>query len=252
MNGARPRNQLLAALPAAVRERLAPQLEWVALAPGQVLHQAGTRLRYVFFPVDAIVAVLHELGNGAASEVFLVGNEGIVGVTAFLGGDHGLNESIVLGAGFAYRMPAARFVAEFQGDSAVFGATLRYTQARITQLALTVACNRHHSIRQQLSRWLLLYLDRVPGNRLDLTQDVIARMLGVRREGVTDAANELRRGRIIDYQRGHITVLDRPRLETLTCECYRVVRRETDRLLPWTPHGVPAAGAGAVRPDAVS
>jgi len=228
---AQPCNHLLAALPAEAKERLAPYLERVALPPGRILQVAGDTVRYVHFPVDAVVGVLHELEDGAMQGIFLVGNEGMVGVSSYLGGRSSLNEALVLSPGCAYRILASRFVDEFKSDSAVQRVTLRYILARLSQLALTVACTRHHSIRQQLSRWLLLCMDRRSGNRLDLTQELIAQMLGVRRGGVTDAANELRELRVIDYQRGHITVLDRSRLEGLACECYGVVRRETDRLL---------------------
>lgn len=232
MNIEMPMNHLLAALPAGVIKRLEPDMEFVALAAGEIL-LVGDSEHYIHFPADAIIGVLQVLANGTAGGVFLVGNEGMVGVSYCLGAESSPNRAIVLGPGWAYRIPASRILDEFRHDSSLFQLTLRYTQTRIAQAAATLSCNRYHSIRQQLSRFLLMYMDRLPGNRLSVTQEVIAQWLGVRRESVTDAANELRKLRVIDYQRGHITVLDKPRLETLTCECYSSVRQETHRVLAW-------------------
>jgi CRP-like cAMP-binding protein len=227
-----PLNHLLAALPAGVKKRLEPHMEYVALAGGEIL-LVGDSEHYIHFPADAIIGVLQVLANGTADGVFLVGNEGMVGVSYCLGAESSPNRAIVLGPGWTYRIPASRILDEFRHDSSLLKLTLRYTQTRIAQAAATLACNRHHSIRQQLSRFLLMYMDRLPGDQLSVTQEVIAQWLGVRRESVSEAANELRKLRVIDYQRGHITVLHKPRLEMLTCECYSSVRQETLRVLAW-------------------
>jgi CRP-like cAMP-binding protein len=232
MNIQTPANHLLAALPDEVKKRLAPHMELIAMPLGHWL-LVGKPVPYIHFPAGAIIGVLQVLRNGAADGVFLVGNEGMVGVSYCLGAEISPNRAIVLRPGWAYRIPVSRILDEFRFDRALLTLTMRYTQSRIAQAAATLICNRHHSIRQQLSRFLLMYMDRVPGNRLSVTQEVIAQWLGVRRESVTEAANELRKIRVIDYQRGHITVLDKPRLEALTCECFGMVRQETHRVLAW-------------------
>lgn len=230
-------NYLLAALPAPVRERLLPHLEQVALPLGKVLYESGDRLEQVYFPIDAIVSLLYVMENGASAEICVVGNEGLVGIAVFMGGESTPNRAVVQSAGVALRLPGQRLKDEFHRHGELLLLMLRYTQSLITQMAQTAVCNRHHSIDQQLCRWLLLSLDRLAGNELNMTQELIANMLGVRREGVTDAAGKLQRLGVIEYSRGHIKVLDRPRLEQLSCECYAVVRRETDRLLPYLPSG---------------
>lgn len=229
-------NQLLAALPNEVQQRLFPHLEPVSLPLGKVLYESGSRLRYVYFPTDAIVSLLYVMQNGASAEISVVGNEGIVGIAVFMGGDSTPSRAIVQSAGNGYRLLSTLFKEEFTRDADTRLLMLRYTQALITQMAQTAVCNRHHSVDQQLCRWLLLSLDRLPDNNLTMTQELIANMLGVRREGVTIAANKLQKLGVIEYHRGHITVLDRPRLEELSCECYAVVKKETDRLQPG-PHG---------------
>ncbi|GHA12743.1 Crp/Fnr family transcriptional regulator [Oceanisphaera arctica] len=229
-------NRLLAALPNAVQQRLFPYLEPMSLPLGEVLYESGSRLRYVYFPTDAIVSLLYVMKNGASAEISVVGNEGIVGIAVFMGGDSTPSRAIVQSAGNGYRLISSRFKEEFLRDADTRLLMLRYTQALITQMAQTAVCNRHHSVDQQLCRWLLLSLDRLPDNSLTMTQELIANMLGVRREGVTIAAHKLQQLGIIEYHRGHITVLDRVRLEQLSCECYAVVKKETDRLQP-SPHG---------------
>jgi CRP-like cAMP-binding protein len=227
-------NSLLAALPEAVRERLAPDLKLVNMPLGKVLYESGDKLRHVYFPTESIVSLLYVMENGASAEISVVGNDGIVGVALFMGGQSTPSRAIVQSAGHAFRMPGQALMAEFDRHAEFQTLMLRYTQALITQMAQTAVCNRHHTIDQQLCRWLLLSLDRLPDNRLVMTQELIANMLGVRREGVTEAAGKLQAQGIIEYQRGHITVLDRPALEGLCCECYAVVKKETDRLLPHT------------------
>ena len=229
-------NQLLAALPHVVQQRLFPHLEPVALPLGTVLYESGNRLRYVYFPIDAIVSLLYVMKNGASAEISVVGNEGMVGIAAFMGGDSTPSRAIVQSAGSGYRLTSSRFKEEFTDDADTRLLMLRYIQALITQMAQTAVCNRHHSVDQQLCRWLLLSLDRLPDNCLTMTQELIANMLGVRREGVTIAAGKLQQLGVIEYHRGHITVLDRAKLELLSCECYAVVKQETDRLQP-SPHG---------------
>ena len=228
-------NHLLAALPAAVQARLAPHLEAVSLPLGHVLHESGDTLRHAYFPIDLIVSLLYVTENGASAEIAVVGNEGLVGVALFMGGESTPNRAIVQSAGSAYRLSAEVLKAEFHLHTEMLKLILRYTQSLITQMAQTAVCNRHHSIDQQLCRWLLLSLDRLLDNRLCMTQELIANMLGVRREGVTEAARKLQKRGVIEYSRGRITVLDRPLLETLSCECYAVVKAETDRLLPYVP-----------------
>ena len=225
-------NHLLAVLPAADRERLFPNLELVPLPLGEVLYESGSRLSHVYFPTDSIVSLLYVMEDGASAEIAVVGNEGIVGVSLFMGGETTPSRAVVQSAGHAYRLKAQLLKQEFNRSGAVMHLLLRYTQALITQMAQTAVCNRHHSVDQQLCRWLLLSLDRLPSNELAMTQELIANMLGVRREGVTEAAGNLHSAGLIEYHRGHITVLDRPGLEARSCECYAVVKKEFDRLLP--------------------
>lgn len=236
-------NRLLAALPAGERERLLPALNQVYLPLGSVLYEARDSLHHVHFPTNCIVSLLHELHDGASAGIAAIGNEGAIGVELFMGGDSMTNRAVVQNAGFAYRMPAAQFKQEFQHHDVLFCLLLRYTQALITQVAQTVVCNRHHPLDQRLCRWLAETLDRMSSNKLTMTQDLIANILGVRREGITMAARKLVRQDIISYRRGQITVLDRPRLEELSCECYGIVKKETDRLLPRTPQTAPAGTA---------
>jgi len=224
-------NHLLAALPAADYERLQPDLERVPLPLGMAVYESGAKLDYVYFPTDCIVSLLYVMKSGASAEIAVVGYEGLVGVALFMGGESTPSRAVVQSAGHAYRLPSKILKREFE-QSGLQHLLLRYTQALITQMAQTAVCNRHHSVEQQLSRWLLLSLDRLPSNELQMTQELIANMLGVRREGVTEAAVKLQTAGLIQYNRGHIKVLDRPKLEERVCECYAVVKRETDRLLP--------------------
>jgi CRP-like cAMP-binding protein len=226
-------NHLLAALLVEVQDRLFPYVELVKLELGQVIYEAGTQLDYVYFPTDSIVSLLYVMESGASAEISVVGNEGLVGIALFMGGDSTSSRAVVQSAGHAYRLKSALLTEEFDRHGHFLVLLLRYTQSLITQMAQTAVCNRHHSIDQQLCRLLLLSLDRLPDNHVIMTQELIANMMGVRREGVTAAAGKLQKLGIIDYHRGHITVLDRPKLEQLSCECYAVVRRETDRLLPY-------------------
>jgi len=226
-------NHLLAALPDEVQQRLFAHLEPVTLALGEVLYESGDAMRNVYFPTNAIVSLLYVMENGASAEISVVGNDGLIGVSVFMGGESTPSRAVVQSAGQAFRLAAQRLKDEFGRHGEMLHLMLRYTQALITQMAQTAVCNRHHAIEQQLCRWLLLSLDRLPGNKLLMTQELIANMLGVRREGVTDAAGKLQRLGVIEYSRGHITVLDRLKLETLSCECYAVVKKETDRLLPY-------------------
>ncbi len=225
-------NRLLAVLPAAERERLNPHLEPVAMTLGAVVYESGSRLEYVYFPTTSIVSLLYVMADGASAEIAVVGNEGMVGVAVFMGGETTPSRAIVQSAGSAYRLPGHSMKEEFVRGGAMQHLLLRYTQALLTQMAQTAVCNRHHSVDQQLCRWLLLSLDRLPSNKLSMTQELIANMLGVRREGVTEAAGKLQSAGLIQYSRGRITVLDRPGLEARACECYGVVKRESDRLLP--------------------
>jgi len=225
-------NHILEALPPAERDRLFPHLTLISLPLGSVLYEAGDTQRYIYFPVDAIISLLYVLKDGASAEIAVVGNEGAIGVALFMGGETTTNRAIVQSAGCAYRLTRRRLKQEFERHGEMLHVLLRYTQALITQMAQTAVCNRHHSVDQQLCRWLLLSLDRLASNKLTMTQELIANMLGVRREGVTDAAGKLQRLGVIQYSRGKIVVLNRPRLESLCCECYDVVKRETDRLLP--------------------
>jgi CRP-like cAMP-binding protein len=227
-------NHLLAALSPEARERVLPHLELVPLELGAALYESGDRLAHVYFPTDSIVSLLYVMESGASAEISVVGNEGLVGVALFMGGESTPSRAVVQSAGSAYRLTGARIKDEFNRHGELLELMLRYTQALITQMAQTAVCNRHHTIDQQLCRWLLLSLDRLPTNELTMTQELIANMLGVRREGVTEAAGRLQSINVISYKRGHITVLDRPALEELSCECYAVVKQETDRLLPFT------------------
>ena len=225
-------NHLLSALPAPAREKWAALLEDVDMPLGQVLYESGGQLSHVYFPVTSIVALLHVLENGASAEFAVVGSEGIVGVSLFMGGNSTLSQAVVQSAGRGYRLPATALVEAFEQGGPVSHLLLRYTQALITQMAQTAVCNRHHNVGQQLCRWLLLSLDRLATNELLMTQELIASMLGVRREGVTEAALILQKAGAIRYSRGRITVVDRPALEMRSCECYAVVKQEYDRLLP--------------------
>ncbi len=226
-------NHLLAALSPEVRERVFPSLELFHLKLGKALYESGDQLSHVYFPTDAIVSLLYVMESGASAEISVVGNEGLVGVALFMGGESTPSRAIVQSAGTAFRLSGQRIKDEFNRHGELLNLVLRYTQALITQMAQTAVCNRHHSIDQQLCRWLLLSLDRLPTRNLVMTQELIANMLGVRREGVTEAAGRLQRLGVITYQRGHITVIDRAALEKLSCECYAVVKKETDRLLPY-------------------
>nr|WP_246312052.1 Crp/Fnr family transcriptional regulator [Aquabacterium terrae] len=225
-------NQLLAALPAAEWQRWRPRLEYVELPLGKVLYESGIELSHVYFPTTAIVSLLYVMEDGASAEIGVVGFEGLVGISLFMGGGTTPSRAVVQSGGHAWRMPSRTLKDEFDKSLPVMHLLLRYTQALITQMAQTAVCNRHHSLDQQLCRWLLLSLDRLSGNDLVMTQELIANMLGVRREGVTEAALKLQRDGLIRYARGHISVLDRPGLEQRTCECYAVVKKEYDRLLP--------------------
>lgn len=225
-------NQLLAALPLQAQQRIVPDLELVEMMLGEVVCESGEASRQVYFPTNSIVSLLYVMENGASAEISVVGNEGIVGIAVFMGGESTTSRAIVQSAGHAYRLAGQRLKDEFNRHADLQVLMLRYTQALITQMAQTAVCNRHHTIDQQLCRWLLLSLDRLRSNELTMTQELIANMLGVRREGVTDAAGKLQRLGVINYRRGRIEVLDRSRLEALSCECYAVVKKETDRLLP--------------------
>lgn len=225
-------NQLLAALPDTEWHRWRPHLEPVTMPLGQVLYEPGVTLSHVYFPTNAIVSLLYVMENGASAEIAVVGYEGIVGISLFMGGESTPSRAVVQSAGDGFRLRAQLMKDEFNRTGAVLHLLLRYTQALITQMAQTAVCNRHHSLDQQLCRWLLLSLDRLDGNDLVMTQELIANMLGVRREGVTEGALKLQQDGLIRYARGHITVLDRARLEKRTCECYAVVKKEYDRLLP--------------------
>ena len=225
-------NQLLDALPAAEGQRWLPLLESVDMPLGSVLYEPGVALSHVYFPTTAIVSLLYVMENGASAEIAVVGNEGVVGISLFMGGESTPSRAVVQSAGNGVRLKAPVMKEEFNRAGAVLHLMLRYTQALITQMAQTAVCNRHHSLDQQLCRWLLLSLDRLQGNKLVMTQELIANMLGVRREGVTEGALKLQKAGLIRYSRGHITVLDRAGLEERACECYAVVKQEYDRLLP--------------------
>jgi len=225
-------NHLLNALPQVDYERLEPYLESVTLKLGEVLYESGDQMRHAYFPTTAIVSLLYVLENGSSAEIAVVGNEGILGIALFMGGHTTPSRAVVQSKGNAYRLKANLLLDEFNRGGASHNLLLRYTQALITQMTQTAVCYRHHTVEQQLCRWLLLSLDRLHGNALDMTQELIANMLGVRREGVTEAAGRLQRDGLIQYSRGHIEILDRERLEGRVCECYQVVKTEFDRLLP--------------------
>ena len=226
------KNQLLAALPDAEWQRWLPQLELVEMSLGQVVYESGSTLGHVYFPTTAIVSLLYVMENGASAEIAVVGHEGLVGISLFMGGESTPSRAVVQSAGRGFRLDAHAIKGEFNRTGPVMHLLLRYTQALITQMAQTAACNRHHSLDQQLCRWLLLSLDRLQSNELVMTQELIANMLGVRREGVTESALKLQAAGLIRYARGRIKVLDRAGVEARTCECYAVVKKEYDRLLP--------------------
>jgi CRP-like cAMP-binding protein len=225
-------NHLLAALPDAVYERLLPHLEHVPMPLGQVLYKSGGELAYLYFPTTCIVSLVYVMSNGASAEIAVTGCEGLLGISLFLGGDTTPNQAVVQSGGYAYRIVAKMIKDEFDQGGPLQHLLLLYTQALIAQMAQTAVCNRHHSLDQQLCRWLLLSLDRLRSGELTMTQELIANMLGVRRQGVAEAAGNLQKAGLIDYRRGHISVLNRLGLEARVCECYSVVRREYDRLLP--------------------
>ena len=226
-------NHLLAALPMADYARLLPDLELIAMPLGWVLYESGGQMGHLYFPTTSIVSLLYVMESGASAEIAITGNEGLVGISLFMGGESTPSRAVVQSAGKGYRLKASVLKREFALGGALHHLALRYTQALITQMAQTAVCNRHHSLDQQLCRWLLLSMDRLPGNELRMTQELIANMLGVRREGVTEAAGNLQAAGLIHYSRGHITVLDRAKLEQRVCECYGVVKKEFDRLLPY-------------------
>jgi CRP-like cAMP-binding protein len=228
-------NHLLGMLPAEDQARVFPLLEPVTLTLGEVLCEPSVSSRYIHFPTDSIVSLLYVMENGASAEIAAVGNDGMVGIARFMGGGSTTSRAVVQSAGDGYRLSGREFEAEINRHGALLGLMLRYSQVLVTQMAQTAVCNCHHAIDQQLCRWLLLSLDRLPGSELVITQEMIANRLGVRREGVTQAAGKLQELGVIDYRRGHITVLDRAALEELSCECYSVVKQESDRLLPWGP-----------------
>ena len=237
-------NQLLAALPAEEWARWQPVLEPIDMPLGAVLYESGMTMSHVVFPTTSIVSLLYVLKDGASAEIAVVGNEGIVGISLFMGGETTPSRSVVQSAGQGFRMRGQLLKDEFSRSGPVLHLLLRYTQALITQMAQTAVCNRHHSLDQQLCRWLLLSLDRLPTPQLVMTQELIANMLGVRREGVTEAAANLQRAGLISYRRGHITVLDRKGLEQRTCECYSVVQKEYQRLLPMQAQHQDTAASG--------
>lgn len=224
-------NHLLAALPKVDYDSLVAHLELVPMPLGQGLYDSGAEQKYIYFPTTSIVSLLQVLENGATAEIAVAGNEGVIGVSLFMGGETTTGRAVVQSAGFGYRLKAQHLKSEFNRGGSLMHLLLRYTQSLITQMSQTAVCNRHHSVEQQLCRWLLLSLDRLPTNALLMTQELIANMLGVRREGVTEAAGKLQRAGLIKYTRGHIEVLDRPGLEKSACECYGVVKLEFDRLM---------------------
>lgn len=224
-------NHLLAALPTEILERISPNLELVSLPLGNVLYESSDQLQHVYFPTTAIASLHYVMENGASAEIAGVGNEGILGISLFMGGHSTLSRATVQTAGYSYRLKGTFMMEEFNRSGVFQKLMLRYTQALITQISQTAVCNRHHSIEQQLCRWLLLTIDRLPSQELTMTQELIATMLGVRREGITEAAGDLQRSGFISYRRGHITVLDRMGLESKTCECYNAVKKEFHRLI---------------------
>jgi CRP-like cAMP-binding protein len=240
-------NHLLSGLPTAEFDRLSQHLELVPMRLGEALYESGGRLQHVYFPTTSIVSLLYVMEDGASAEIAVVGNEGILGISLFMGGETTPSRAVVQSAGFGYRLKAQMLKDEFNRAGPVMHLLLRYTQALITQMAQTAVCNRHHSVEQQLCRWLLLSLDRLESDELSMTQELIANMLGVRREGVTEAAGHLQNAGLIRYSRGRITVLDRPGLEKKVCECYAVVKKEFDRLLSDIPLGDPFLPVGQAR-----
>ena len=226
------KNRLLAHLPPEQLERWRAQMRLVAMPLGHTVFESNAEVKKVYFPIDSIVSLLYVLENGASAEIAVVGNDGVVGVSLFMGGVSTSSRAVVQSAGSALELPSSTLMKDFEAAGAVLHLLLRYTQALITQMAQTAVCNRHHAIRQQLCRWLLLSLDRLEGNELSMTQELIGDMLGVRRPSVNAEARRLQKMGAIEYHRGHIVVLDRSKLEACTCECYSVVKRETDRLLP--------------------
>ena len=230
-------NLLLAALSAAQLKRLARDLEAIEMPLGDALYESGRQSQYVYFPTTSIISLLYVLESGASTQIAVVGNDGVVGVSLFMGGETTPSRAVVQSAGLGYRLAARAIKDEFTRGGPLQGLMLRYTQSLFTQMAQTAVCNRHHSVDQQLARWLLHSIDRLAVPHITMTQELIATMLGVRREGVTEAAGRLQKAGVISYRRGHISVLDRRKLEQMSCECYEVVRKETARLLPWVaPH----------------
>lgn len=225
-------NYLFHSIPDKEWDRLLPFIEPVSLPLGKVLYEPGMKMSYVYFPTTSIVSLLYALENGSSAEIAVVGNEGIVGISIFMGGESTSSRAVVQSAGLGYRVKSSLILNEFNNAGPVMHLLLRYTQALITQMSQTAVCNRHHTLDQQFCRWLLLSLDRLTSNELVMTQELIANMLGVRREGVTEAALKVQKAGLIKYARGHITILDRIGLEKRTCECYAVVKREYERLLP--------------------
>ena len=226
-------NHLLGALPADEWNRLYPRLELRPMPLGHILYEAGDTMRHAYFPTTSIISLLYVMEDGSSAEIAIVGNEGIVGISLFMGGETTPSRAIVQSAGLAYRVAGQYLKEEFFRAGPMQDLLLRYTQALITQMGQTAVCNRHHTVEQQLCRWLLMSLDRLPSNELTMTQELIANMLGVRREGVTESAGKLQRLGMIRYNRGHVVVVNRPALESHSCECYAVVKKEFDRLLPW-------------------
>jgi CRP-like cAMP-binding protein len=226
------RNHIFEAMPTNEWERLLPFIETIELPLGKVLYEPGTKMSHVIFPSSAIVSLLYALENGSSAEIAVVGNEGVVGISIFMGGESTSSRAVVQSAGVGYKIKSSMLLDEFNRGGPIMHLLLRYTQALITQMSQTAVCNRHHSLDQQLCRWLLLSADRLTSNELIMTQELIANMLGVRREGVTEAALKIQKAGLIQYARGHITILDRHGLERSTCECYQVVKTEYDRLLP--------------------
>jgi CRP-like cAMP-binding protein len=241
------KNHLLAALPADDYARLLPDLELTPMSLGWPVYESGGPLGYVYFPTTSIVSLLYVMESGASAEIAISGNEGLVGISLFMGGESTPSRAVVQSAGHGYRLKASVLKKEFALGGTLQYLALRYTQALITQMAQTAVCNRHHSLDQQLCRWLLLSLDRMETNDLVMTQELIANMLGVRREGVTEAAGRLQEAGLIQYSRGHIKVLNRAKLEKRVCECYAVVKREYDRLLPYKVSGVPQSVSAGMK-----
>jgi CRP-like cAMP-binding protein len=237
-------NHLLAALPALDYARLLPDLELISMPLGWALCESGGHMDYVYFPATSIVSMLYVMENGASGEIAVTGNEGLVGISLFMGGESTPSRAVVQSAGNGYRLKANILKREFALGGPLQHLALRFTQALIAQMSQTAVCNRHHTLDQQLCRWLLLSLDRLPNNDLVMTQELIANMLGVRREGVTEAAGKLQQDGMIHYRRGHIAVVDRPKLEKRVCECYAVVKKEYDRLLPPSNSDCASSAAG--------